>query len=79
MLPKSIDLTDLLATDCSKIRLMWEQCYVFRAKCEEPTHLPNRKKAQMQRLFFKELTNASSFNQRIHNNNFLFMTIYIFI
>jgi len=36
MLPKTIDLTDVSASERSDIGLMSELCYVFWAKCEEP-------------------------------------------
>ena len=53
MLPKSINLTDYSASECSDIGLMSEVCDVFGAKCEE--HHICRKIARMRSVFFEEL------------------------
>jgi len=44
MLPKSIDLTDFSASECSDIGLMSELCYVFfKLKAKEPRICPTEK------------------------------------
>ena len=54
-LPKTIDLTDFLASERSDIGLMSELCYMFLSLMWRTPHLPNRKIAQMRRVFFEEL------------------------
>jgi len=55
MLPKTIDLTGFSASERSDIGLMSELCYMFLSSMWRTQHLPNRKIAQMQRVFFEEL------------------------